>query len=359
MLRLLLLVISLAGFAYLAYFSVQQTGPFIAKDLEERSLASLQFRSLHDLDIDVEGQTITVKGVARNEQEHELALQTLNSVWGVRRVIDRLTVFKPIPYELIMDFDGSKVLLSGYLPTEEDRENLLNNLANGFGKQNITDTTEIADGAPSKLIEVLDRAVLPGLQELKYGSMTLRNEKLEINGELQHEQSEATLKTLLQSNLPESFTYELIVETPKNHGTTNSEATAPLPKKLPAAKTEDLKSCQNELAGILRENKLEFISGKTRLTDASQKALLRISKLLLKCQPGKIKIIGYTDSRGSAKTNEQLSRKRAEMVAKQLIKLGVPEKPLVVKGLGESQPVASNKTAEGRAKNRRIEITLN
>ncbi|MGV6816548.1 MAG: OmpA family protein [Thiotrichales bacterium] len=359
MLRLLLLVISLAGFVYLAYFSAQQTGPFIANDLEERSLASLQFRSLHDLDIDVEGQTITVKGVARNKQEHELALQTLHSVWGVRRVIDQLAVFKPVPYELIMDFDGSKVLLSGYLPSEADRENLHNKLENGFGKGNITDTTEIADGAPANLMEVLDRAVLPGLQELKYGSMTLRNEKLEINGELQHEQSEASLKTLLQTNLPERFTYELIVETPKNHDTANSEATAPPPKSLPAAKTEELKSCQNELTGILSENKLEFISGKTRLTSTSQKALLRISKLLLKCQPGKIRIIGYTDSRGSAKTNEQLSRTRAETVAKQLIRLGVPEKTLVFKGLGESRPVASNKTAEGRAKNRRIEITLN
>jgi len=70
------------------------------------------------------------------------------------------------------------------------------------------------------------------------------------------------------------------------------------------------------------------------------------------------KIVGYTDSRGSAAYNKKLSQRRAKAVVAALIQRGVSPEQLSAEGMGEANPVATNKTAEGRAQNRRIEAEL-
>ena len=70
------------------------------------------------------------------------------------------------------------------------------------------------------------------------------------------------------------------------------------------------------------------------------------------------KIVGYTDSRGSAAYNQKLSQKRAKAIVDALIKRGVAASQLSYAGRGEENPIASNETAEGRAQNRRIEAEL-
>jgi OOP family OmpA-OmpF porin len=72
----------------------------------------------------------------------------------------------------------------------------------------------------------------------------------------------------------------------------------------------------------------------------------------------KIKVTGYTDSIGSVAYNKKLSLRRAEAVRKYLVSLGVDPNKMEVAGMGKSNPVASNKTKEGRAKNRRVEVVL-
>ncbi|MGH8162193.1 MAG: OmpA family protein [Gammaproteobacteria bacterium] len=67
---------------------------------------------------------------------------------------------------------------------------------------------------------------------------------------------------------------------------------------------------------------------------------------------------GYTDSTGSAAHNLQLSKERAESVANYLIAQGVMPGRLVTQGFGETHPIATNATDQGRAQNRRVELTL-
>ena len=66
--------------------------------------------------------------------------------------------------------------------------------------------------------------------------------------------------------------------------------------------------------------------------------------------------VGHTDSIGTDAYNQKLSIRRAEAVKKYLVSQGIEAKRIYVEGKGESQPVADNKTAEGRAKNRRVQI---
>jgi OOP family OmpA-OmpF porin len=70
------------------------------------------------------------------------------------------------------------------------------------------------------------------------------------------------------------------------------------------------------------------------------------------------KIVGYTDSRGSAKYNQKLSEMRANAVVDALVAKGVNPSQLSAMGAGEANPIATNETAEGRAANRRIEAEL-
>lgn len=73
---------------------------------------------------------------------------------------------------------------------------------------------------------------------------------------------------------------------------------------------------------------------------------------------GELEIIGHTDSQGGDAHNKALSLRRAVSVADYLETRGVKRELLSVKGMGEDVPVASNKTAEGRAKNRRVEVNI-
>lgn len=68
-----------------------------------------------------------------------------------------------------------------------------------------------------------------------------------------------------------------------------------------------------------------------------------------------VSLEGHTDSLGAEKYNQMLSVKRAEAVQNELLNLGVPKERISTKGFGESKPIESNDTAEGRANNRRVE----
>ncbi|MEJ2322542.1 MAG: OmpA family protein, partial [Gammaproteobacteria bacterium] len=71
-----------------------------------------------------------------------------------------------------------------------------------------------------------------------------------------------------------------------------------------------------------------------------------------------IVIVGHTDSVGSDAYNQGLSERRAASTADYLVSRGIPRDVITTSGMGESQPVATNETAEGRQLNRRVEITI-
>ena len=71
-----------------------------------------------------------------------------------------------------------------------------------------------------------------------------------------------------------------------------------------------------------------------------------------------IEVIGHTDDVGDDAYNQQLSEQRAESVRNYLIGAGVDASKMVTRGAGESMPIASNKTDEGRAENRRVEVMV-
>ncbi|WP_197473313.1 OmpA family protein [Erwinia sp. ErVv1] len=102
-----------------------------------------------------------------------------------------------------------------------------------------------------------------------------------------------------------------------------------------------------------------FDSGKADLKDDSTKVLVK-SLVGIKARPGWLIVVsGHTDNTGSQQINQTLSLKRAESVRNWMRDTGdVPESCFAVQGYGDSRPAATNDTAEGRALNRRVEISL-
>jgi outer membrane protein OmpA-like peptidoglycan-associated protein len=99
---------------------------------------------------------------------------------------------------------------------------------------------------------------------------------------------------------------------------------------------------------------VEFAFNKSDLTEDSRPILDGVAAGLKKHPHVKVEIQGHTDSVGKPAYNLKLSQRRAQTVLDYLIMDGVGPDQLVAKGYGETQPVASNKDAEGRAKNRRV-----
>ncbi len=102
---------------------------------------------------------------------------------------------------------------------------------------------------------------------------------------------------------------------------------------------------------------VHFGFNKHSLTKSEKKILDNAYDVISKLNEAKVALGGHADAIGSDKYNQKLSEKRAKMVKEYLVKKGLTEAQITAEGFGESKPVASNKTAKDRAKNRRVEIT--
>lgn len=105
-------------------------------------------------------------------------------------------------------------------------------------------------------------------------------------------------------------------------------------------------------------SKLFFENNSAKLKTASLNQLDELIVLLKKYETANLTIEGYTDDKGSDEFNLALSQKRTESVKNYLVEKQVSESRLKSTGMGETNPVADNKTAAGRARNRRVELQL-
>lgn len=126
-------------------------------------------------------------------------------------------------------------------------------------------------------------------------------------------------------------------------------ANVPPPTEAEAA------ACDSEMSTLLSRTRIEFPTGSASISAASARLLDSIAEAAADCA-GALRIEGYTDDVGTEADNASLSLRRAEAVRAALIVRGVAPARLVARGFGAASPLATNDTADGRARNRRIEI---
>ena len=125
------------------------------------------------------------------------------------------------------------------------------------------------------------------------------------------------------------------------------------PKPAPAV------SCQDELRTAAKAGIILFQTASASLDGTSSSTLEKIARIAKACSGVKITVEGHTDSVGTPDSNKRLSQRRADAIATYLVNAGVSQSILNAIGYGPDKPVASNDTDDGRAKNRRIEFTVN
>lgn len=163
---------------------------------------------------------------------------------------------------------------------------------------------------------------------------------------------------------------------------TGSEATNSTPAQGSVSGTQQDESATTQKIGLSvsvvdREGKPQFVSGSDELQPDAKEQFSEISRQYAadyvvagmgaknneekqrmsdELRKKRVLLIGHTDDTGSSKLNADLSERRAKSVAKIFKSMGVAADQLFYQGAGETLPIADNATAEGRAKNRRVEI---
>jgi OOP family OmpA-OmpF porin len=103
---------------------------------------------------------------------------------------------------------------------------------------------------------------------------------------------------------------------------------------------------------------LTFETGKSIIKSTSFPYLDELASVLIEDPTWNLKVVGHTDNVGSDQINLRLSKARAEAVKKYLVDKGIAITRIETAGFGETKPIASNTTPDGREKNRRVEFTI-
>ena len=189
--------------------------------------------------------------------------------------------------------------------------------------------------------------VLSGLEALSLlsnGSARVTAEDITVTGNTGSKSARSDISKLLSDKLGEGSRFSVEV--------TYLEKLDPVASML----TPD--ECEAKIAEILKVRKITFEPGSDTVDATSLGTLDKISEVLGNCTELRMEIAGHTDSQGRETMNEALSKSRALAVLNALRDRRVATSRFTAEGYGETKPIASNDTEEGREANRRIEITL-
>lgn len=189
--------------------------------------------------------------------------------------------------------------------------------------------------------------VLAGLETLSYlsnGAVTVTPDNLMIKGNTGRKDASAMIAGFLSEKLGEAAQFSIEV--------TYQEELDPI------AHIPSPEECEERIAQMQVNRKIGFEPGAATLDETGLQIMDDIAEILKECGEIRMEIGGHTDSQGREVMNQQLSQNRAQAVLNELRTRRVLTASISAKGYGESQPIADNKTEEGREANRRIEFRL-
>lgn len=252
---------------------------------------------------------------------------------------------------LTLSNDGGKIRFTGVVPDEATRQKILDALKAAYGDGNFIGNITVDPRVKpvtwlDKLSAALKSFTVPGAE------LFFNGDSINVSGEIASD-----LKTKLLDALKAIFGTGYSFSIPDlNFGAAAREAAA---KTLAALSGLTGSSSADDLVKALNLNIINFASGSSAIP-ADQVDVLKKAAAAIKAGPAgtKLEVNGHTDNRGDAAANLKLSQARADSVRAFLMKNGVNGANLTTKGYGDSTPVASNDTAQGRFENRRIQFAV-
>lgn len=187
-------------------------------------------------------------------------------------------------------------------------------------------------------------AGLDALAQLHHGTLRVTPESLAVNGKTGDTEASARIAQLLADKLSSTDHFSIDV--------------LYVEELDPLAALPTVEECIADIQAFAKDNKITFEPGSGTLDASAADILDSIAIKISDCPEMQIEIRGYTDSQGRESMNQALSQTRAQSVLTALQDRRILTKGFVALGLGESDPIADNDTAEGREANRRIEFVL-
>lgn len=187
-------------------------------------------------------------------------------------------------------------------------------------------------------------AGLEAVAALSNGTLTMTPDMLRITGTSGDHEASGHAAASLSQRLGAGARYELAIRYDER-----------LDPELGLPTGEE---CAAQLNTIMSESAIGFEPNKSVIAGDPAETLQRLSDAMTNCAVFQIELGGHTDSQGSEGFNADLSRARAQAVLTAMTEAGIDTTNLTSRGYGESQPIATNETEEGREANRRIEFRL-
>ena len=148
----------------------------------------------------------------------------------------------------------------------------------------------------------------------------------------------------------------------KNKALTSAESTVALQKAIETSRKQfsssEAEAYQQGSNLLIRLKSMNFASGKAELPTQSLALLAKVSEVAKSLNAKEIKVEGHTDSVGNGEVNKKLSEERANAVASYFKSNGFDQTQIAAEGHGFENPIATNKSKDGRAKNRRVDVII-
>jgi OOP family OmpA-OmpF porin len=261
--------------------------------------------------------------------------------------------------------------LTGDVPSEDVHKLLVEKAATQFPGVRIDDQLAIRGPAPNADWPAVMTSSMAELAKFTSGTLKIEDLAVSLSGRVKSQEIYAAADKAMQS-VPQPFTaaFNATVEAPAEPAAPVSAEPSPAPvepaaeePQPPAApptavETAAAKNCQRDFNRAFRGETINFDTSSARISRSSQRLLRQLASIAGKCPTARFVIAGHTDNQGSPAANLRLSQARAAAVKDAMARMGVARKRMGTQGFGERRPVANNRTAAGRAANRRIEFIV-
>lgn len=360
--RAVIILLGLLALALLTFLCVRNHSTAIQADIQDQVTHHLAAEPTTWAKASTNGRNVILSGLAASEALRDKAEEVARAVPGVVNVDNQIQLAKaeeviipkieepPLihsPYKTQFIKTASGITLNGLAPDSDKRTALIKLAENKFGIENVIDQLETGMGAPENWLQTA-KSALNNLVLFKDGNANITDSHIILTGQVENNDAKKTIENNL-SQLSGNFTVDLNLTTPSVTVTKSNE--------MSTSQEDSTVSCADQFKQLLANDQVvNFSTDSSNLETQSQRVIKKILQFSSVCPHSIIEVAGHADSRGSENYNLTLSKNRANVFAKKLIKNGFPAKMLKIEGYGESNPSSNNKTKQGQASNRRIEF---